>query len=118
MVESFHIRFVERKDEEERIFQPGRILGASNPTACNTCHQQLPSESQLISHPVRDLKKEDEVTVNSTPGPLEASQTPVDQILLVDPELGPVEVEQTLAKKATTIETVLDDDDPLLTKTK
>ena len=113
VVESFHVCFVERKDEEERAFHPGRVIG---PLSSNN---EIFSESASLPRPVRDSKKEED-GVESEPGPSEASQTPVDPIMPVDPEPGPSEVKQTPVKTATTIETVIDEesDNDILCNTK
>ena len=103
VVESFHVRFVERKDKEERTFQPGHILGTTDPDVCKSCLDRIISESQPAPCPVRDVQMEEQNMVDTKPGPSEASQTLVDPIPHVDPEPGPSEVKQTLAKTAMTI---------------
>ena len=56
VVESFHVQFVERKDEEAWSFQPGRILNASD--LCTSCQDSLCSNCSPGSRPVRETKME------------------------------------------------------------
>ena len=85
VVESFHVKFVERKDEEERSFHPGRIINIT----------QEPG-----SRPVSDSQMGIQEVIKTKPGPSEVSKTPVDPAPDVSHELGPYEVQQTPVETA------------------
>ena len=114
VVKSFHVNFVEWKDEEERPLLPGRIVGTTVPL-CGSCQKELGSDPD--PHPTREPEKVDLKTTECDPCPMR-EQEKVDTDRQLDPDitdnpinpvLGPSEVLKTPGR--TTMETVLDKDD-------
>ena len=66
VVESFHVDFVERKDEEECPLLPGRIVGTMVPL-CGSCQKELGSDPDPC--PMREPKKVDLETTECNPHP-------------------------------------------------
>ena len=125
VVESFHVDFVERKDEEERPLMPGRIMGIDT-TLCDSCQAKvkgMPSEgsqgslltSDLDPRPTREPSKVDSVDTkesgyqDQTLEPSEVTKNPAGSGQSINPDLGPSEVSKTPGRR-TTIETVVDED--------
>ena len=114
VVKSFHVDFVERKDEEEHPLLPGHIVGTTVPL-CGSCQKELGSDPD--PHPTKELKKVDLETTECDPRPTR-EQEKVDTDRQPDPDIAdnpinpvlePSEVLKTPGR--TTIETVLDEDD-------
>ena len=120
VVESFHVNFVERKDEEGCPLLPGRVVGvdaAPDDTCQRKLNWTLDVASDLDPCPTREPKKVDMVSntpvplfQDQNPEPTEVTKNPVDSGQSLDPDLRPSEVPKTSGKR-TTIEDVVDEDD-------